>query len=81
MRFGKRAAVTGGALVAFLVGAVIAAVVGSSLISAVTSTANSTALGLSGTNATLVDLIPTMYIIMIIVGIVGGVLIILGRGE
>lgn len=52
---------------AVLVMACIAIVIGTSLISVVTSTANSTALGLSGPQKTLVDLLPLLFILMIVV--------------
>lgn len=50
-----------------LVMACIAIVIGTSLISVVQSTANSTALGLTGSQKTLVDLLPLLFILMIVV--------------
>lgn len=62
--FGRRAA----SLAVTVVVIAVALVIGASLIPVILSTANSTALGVTGSNKTLVDLVPTIFILILVVG-------------
>lgn len=71
-----RAASIGLGAIAFLVVILIAIAASSILMPIVLNTSNSSALGLTGGTATMVDLIPTLFFFLIIVG--GVVAIIVG---
>jgi len=62
--FNRRAA----SLAVTVVVIAVSLVIGASLIPVIMSSANSTALGVSGSNKTLVDLIPTIFILILVVG-------------
>ena len=64
MKFGKRAA----SLAVTVVVIAVSLVIGASLVPVILSTANSTALGVTGSNKTLVDLVPTIFILILVVG-------------
>lgn len=64
MRFGRRAA----SLAVTVVVIAVSLVIGASLIPVILSTANSTALAVTGSNKTLVDLVPTIFILILVVG-------------
>lgn len=58
-----------------IIGAVVIVIIGVALLPVVTSMANSTELGLTGNLATLVDLIPLLYTVVLIVGVVAYVVV------
>ena len=62
--FGRR----GASLAVTVVVIAVALVIGSSLIPVILSTANATALGVTGSNATLLNLVPTIFILILVVG-------------
>jgi len=64
VKFGKRAAF----LAVTVVVIAVSLVIGASLVPVILSTANSTALGVTGSNKTLVDLVPTIFILILVVG-------------
>lgn len=64
MRFGRRAA----SLAVTVVVIAVSLVIGASLIPVILSTTNSSALGVTGSNKTLVDLVPTIFILILVVG-------------
>jgi len=64
VKFGKRAA----SLAVTVVVIAVSLVIGASLVPVILSTANSTALGVTGSNKTLVDLVPTIFILILVVG-------------
>jgi len=59
-----------------IVGAVVVIVLGVSLLPVITSMANATELGVNGTTiGTLVDLLPLLYVVVLIVGTIGYVVV------
>jgi len=62
--FNRRAA----SLAVTVVVIAVSLVIGASLIPVIMSSANSSALGVEGSNKTLVDLIPTIFILILVVG-------------
>jgi len=79
MAFDMRAAVGSLGVIAFLVVILVAIGACSILIPVVMNTSNSSALGLTGGTAIMVDLIPTLFFFLMIVGGVSAIVVSLSR--
>jgi len=62
--FGRR----GASLATSIVMIAVALVVGASMIPVILSSANASAFGVTGSNKTLLDLVPTIFILVLVVG-------------